>query len=99
MHSHSGTHLDALCHSWYDNQLYNGYRATDHVTSWGATRNAIDNLPALVGRGVVLDVAGLSTFTRECTSCFRQSCATYLRQCCTTLILAVNLAPYPSSEA
>jgi kynurenine formamidase len=58
MHSHSGTHMDALCHIWYENQLYNGYNAHDHVTSAGATRNAIDRVPAIVGRGLLLDVAG-----------------------------------------
>jgi kynurenine formamidase len=58
LHSHSGTHIDALCHYFYDNHIYNGYRASDHITSQGITRNAIDNVPALVGRGVLLDVAG-----------------------------------------
>ena len=57
LHSHSGTHLDALCHIWYDNQLYNGFSAAEHVTSAGASRNAIDNVPFIVGRGVLLDVA------------------------------------------
>jgi kynurenine formamidase len=57
MHSHSGTHMDALCHIWYEDQLYNGFHAPDHITSNGATRNAIDRLPYLVGRGVLLDVA------------------------------------------
>ena len=58
MHSHSGTHIDALCHVWYDDQLYNGFDAGEHVTSDGATRNAMENVPAIVGRGLLLDVAG-----------------------------------------
>ena len=58
MHSHSGTHMDALCHVWYHDQLYNGFPASQHVGSQGATRNAIDRLPFLVGRGVLLDIAG-----------------------------------------
>lgn len=58
MHSHSGTHMDALCHIWYDDQLYNGFPAPQHVTSAGATRNSIDRVPSIVGRGVLLDVAG-----------------------------------------
>jgi kynurenine formamidase len=57
MHSHSGTHIDALCHVWYDDQLYNGHPAPKHVTSAGATRNAIDRVPSIVGRGVLLDMA------------------------------------------
>lgn len=57
MHSHSGTHIDALSHYWVDDQIYNGFKASESVTSQGITRNAIDNVPALVGRGVLLDVA------------------------------------------
>ena len=34
MHSHSGTHIDALCHYWYDNQLYNGYDPLFTFYSW-----------------------------------------------------------------
>jgi kynurenine formamidase len=57
MHSHSGTHIDALCHFWYEDQLYNGFSAQEHITSMGATRNAIDRVPFLLGRGVLLDIA------------------------------------------
>ena len=58
MHSHSGTHMDSLCHLWLDYQLYNGFDAREHLTSRGAARNSIDNVPAIVGRGVLLDIAG-----------------------------------------
>ena len=58
MHSHSGTHIDALCHVWYHNQLYNGFDVNDHISSAGVTRNAIENVPAIAGRGVLLDIAG-----------------------------------------
>ena len=58
MHSHSGTHMDALCHIWYDDLLYNGHRASEHITSTGATRNGMQNVPFIVGRGVLLDIAG-----------------------------------------
>jgi kynurenine formamidase len=57
MHSHSATHMDALCHYWYGDQLYNGYSAAKHVTSFGVTRNSIDKVPFIVGRGVMLDIA------------------------------------------
>ena len=59
MHSHSGTHIDALCHIWYDGHLYNGFDAGEHVSSYGVKRNSIDNLPCIVGRGVLLDIARL----------------------------------------
>jgi kynurenine formamidase len=58
LHSHSGTHMDALCHVWYDNQLYNGYNAAEHMSSTGTTRNSIDKVPYIVGRGLLLDIAG-----------------------------------------
>lgn len=58
MHSHSGTHIDALCHVWYEDQIYNGFAVDEHITSEGATRNAIENVPAIVGRGVLLDIPG-----------------------------------------
>ncbi|CAN5510566.1 cyclase family protein [soil metagenome] len=58
LHSHSGTHMDALCHVWHDNQLYNGYSADEHITSTGATRNSIDKIGFIVGRGLLLDIAG-----------------------------------------
>jgi kynurenine formamidase len=58
LHSHSGTHMDSLCHLWVDHQLYNGFDAQEHVTSFGSTRNSIDNVPAIVGKGILLDIAG-----------------------------------------
>jgi kynurenine formamidase len=58
MYSHSGTHMDSLCHLWVDHQLYNGFDVREHVTSFGSTRNSIDNVPAIVGRGILLDIAG-----------------------------------------
>ncbi len=53
----SGTQWDALSHVFYDDQLYNGYPATD-VTVHGAKRNTIDRIAdGVAGRGVLLDIA------------------------------------------
>ena len=57
IHTHGTTHMDALCHVFRDGTLYNGWNAAEHVTSRGATRNSIDNVGAIVTRGVLLDVA------------------------------------------
>jgi kynurenine formamidase len=57
MHSHSGTHMDALCHVWYHNQLYNGFNAAENISTKGAVRNSIDKVPFIIGRGVLLDIA------------------------------------------
>lgn len=57
LHSHSSTHMDALCHVWYEDTLYNGASVTEHIASSGATRSSIDKVPFIVGRGVLLDAA------------------------------------------
>lgn len=56
MESHSGTHIDGIGHFWRDGTLWNG-RGEDHVTSYGLTWAGIHNVPGLVARGVMLDVA------------------------------------------
>ncbi|WP_238008358.1 cyclase family protein [Dactylosporangium sp. AC04546] len=50
------THLDALCHMWTGDKLYNGHAAS-RVRSYGATRCGIDKAGGIVTRGVFLDVA------------------------------------------
>jgi kynurenine formamidase len=57
MHTHTATHLDALCHIWLDGQLYNGFPSAE-VGYDGARRNGVHNVQSLVARGVLLDVAG-----------------------------------------
>jgi kynurenine formamidase len=57
MVTHSGTHIDALGHCWKDGKMWNG-KSADHVGSHGITWGAIHNVPGIVGRGVLLDVAG-----------------------------------------
>ena len=55
MSLHSGTHIDALCHCWYDDTLYNGFQATE-VKSSGAERLGVDKMPPIVSRGVLIDL-------------------------------------------
>jgi kynurenine formamidase len=53
----SGTQWDALAHVYYDDQLYNGFDATD-VSVHGAAHCSIDKLgKGVIGRGVLLDIA------------------------------------------
>lgn len=54
---HTGTHIDALAHVWYDEHLYNGHHQRA-VRSQGAGRCGIDAMVPIVGRGVLLDAAG-----------------------------------------
>ena len=56
---HIGTHIDALCHAWYDDALYNGFPGSGTRSTSGATRCGVDKMGPVVGRGVLLDVAGL----------------------------------------
>jgi kynurenine formamidase len=55
---HIGTHIDALCHVWYDDALYNGFPGNGTRSTGGATRCGIDKMGPVVGRGVLLDIAG-----------------------------------------
>ena len=56
---HTGTHLDALNHISRGTKMYSGYDAVDVTTSAGTTALGAENIPALVTRGVLIDVAGL----------------------------------------
>lgn len=56
--THGSTHVDALAHFWSDDLLYNGHPA-GRVRSYGATRCGIENLSAVVTRGVLIDVPSL----------------------------------------
>ncbi|MGE0225027.1 MAG: cyclase family protein [Acetobacteraceae bacterium] len=56
---HIGTHIDALCHAWYDDALYNGFPGAGTRSTTGATRCGIDRMGPIVGRGVLLDVAAV----------------------------------------
>lgn len=55
--AHSGTHIDALSHAWYDDEIYNGFPGAGTRTTTGAKRCGAEKLTPLVTRGVLLDVA------------------------------------------
>src|SRR4051812_9855102 len=52
----AATHWDALAHVSYGGRMYNGV-PTAAVTDQGASRLGADRIGAVVGRGVLLDVA------------------------------------------
>ncbi len=56
---HIGTHVDALCHAWYDDKLYNGYLGDTLRSTTRAARLGIDKMPPVVTRGVLLDLVRL----------------------------------------
>ncbi|HXU22778.1 MAG TPA: hypothetical protein VN697_01990, partial [Tepidiformaceae bacterium] len=54
-HGYAHTHIDALCHVFWEGQMYNGKPATD-VTSLGARSGAVDAWShGITTRGVLLD--------------------------------------------
>ncbi|HZU74265.1 MAG TPA: cyclase family protein [Acidimicrobiales bacterium] len=58
-HGYATSHIDALCHIFRDDQLYNGYPSTA-VTAHGALQLGIHHLASgVVGRGVLLDIPRL----------------------------------------
>jgi kynurenine formamidase len=55
-HGFATSHIDALCHIFYEGKLFNGYD-TGTVTAHGATRLGIHHLQdGIVTRGVLLDI-------------------------------------------
>jgi kynurenine formamidase len=58
-HGQSVTHLDALCHVWNRDGMWNGWVPEETVGFFGASRGGVDRwADGIVGRGVLLDVAG-----------------------------------------
>ncbi|MCI0463957.1 MAG: cyclase family protein [Gemmataceae bacterium] len=58
MMEHTGTHIDALCHQACDLKLFGDLPTDQAETPAGFTRLGIETVPPLLGRGVLLDVAG-----------------------------------------
>jgi kynurenine formamidase len=57
MAAHTATHLDALGHVYEGRKLYNGFSAEEVSAMSGAPRCGVDKIGAIVGRGVLVDVA------------------------------------------
>lgn len=56
---HLGTHVDALCHCWRDDRMFNGFSGNE-VRSNGARRLGVDRLGPVATRGVLLDFVALT---------------------------------------
>ncbi|MBB3988282.1 kynurenine formamidase [Sagittula marina] len=54
-----GSQIDGLGHLGIDNHFYNGNTPEDYVATTGLTKMGIHNVPPIVGRGVLLDMAKL----------------------------------------
>jgi kynurenine formamidase len=58
MTAHVGTHIDALGHVSKGMQLFNGFACEEVTTGWGLEKLGVEQIPPLITRGVLLDVAG-----------------------------------------
>jgi len=55
---HTSTHIDAFVHVQRDGRIFGGARERDTRTDRGFSRHGAETIPPIVGRAVVLDVAG-----------------------------------------
>lgn len=58
MYTHTGTHIDALNHFGLRGEVWNGFKADDHLGDRGWRRTGVEKFPPIVARGVLVDVAG-----------------------------------------
>ena len=58
MMEHTGTHIDALCHQACGLKLFGDIAADTVETPAGFKQLGVETVPPLLGRGVLLDVAG-----------------------------------------
>jgi kynurenine formamidase len=58
--THTGTHIDALCHYSAHGKLHGGHETAGAQTYAGGMENlSVDTIPPIFRRGVLLDIAGL----------------------------------------
>ncbi len=59
-HGYTTTHVDSLCHVFWDGKMYNGFSADEVTSREGAKKESIELLAnGVVTRGVLLDIAQL----------------------------------------
>ena len=57
MYTHMGTHIDSLNHFGLNGEIWNGFSAADHLGDRGWQVAGAENIPPIVARGVLIDVA------------------------------------------
>ncbi|MFT6372942.1 MAG: kynurenine formamidase [Gammaproteobacteria bacterium] len=57
MYTHMGTHIDALNHFGLDGKIWNGFSAAQHAGDRGWQVAGAENIPPIIARGVLIDVA------------------------------------------
>lgn len=60
MSDHSGTHVDARCHQARNRRLFDGTEVDNNLeTSQGFTKHGADEIPLMISRAVLVDVASV----------------------------------------
>jgi kynurenine formamidase len=59
MYTHCGTHIDTLNHFGYHGEIFNGFRADEHLGSRAWRVCGAEKHPPMLARGVLLDIAGM----------------------------------------
>ena len=57
MYTHTGTHIDALSHFGLDGRIWNGFHHAEHQGDLGWRKGGAEQLPPIIARGVLIDVA------------------------------------------
>jgi kynurenine formamidase len=57
MYTHMGTHIDALNHFGLNGEIWNGFKAKEHLGDRGWAVAGAENIPPIIARGVLIDVA------------------------------------------
>lgn len=58
MYTHTGTHIDALNHFGLKGEVWNGFKADEHLGDRGWKKTGVEKFPPIIARGVLIDVAG-----------------------------------------
>jgi kynurenine formamidase len=58
MYTHTGTHIDALSHFGLDGRIWNRFHHAKHQGDLGWHKGGAEQLPPIIARGVLIDVAG-----------------------------------------
>lgn len=57
MYTHTGTHIDALNHFGLHGEIWNGFKADQHLGDRGWRKAGVETFPPIIARGVLIDVA------------------------------------------
>ena len=58
LYTHCGTHIDSFAHFGYHGEIFNGFKASEHLGSRHWHKAGADKQPPVIARGVMIDVAG-----------------------------------------